>query len=203
MDTLQLPRMARRKLATRQRIVREAIELFGRQGFDGTKIEDIVVRADVAKGTFFNYFPRKEALLTHLIEQRLSAAVANTADLLRVAIPVRDKLLDLYAEAASGHEEDAVGTRALLAEEATRVLSPASLDDLAARWSLLVRGLVDQGLRSGEIRRGLKPAQAALVLNAVYTAVLRAWAGATPGTYDLRAEIRAHVLMVMDGFAAL
>ncbi len=199
MESLILPRLARKKLATRDRILREAIELFGRNGFDGTRVDDIVTRADVAKGTFFNYFPRKEALLAHLIEARLGAAVANTSDLLRVAIPVRDKLIDLFAEAASAHEEDSPRTRVLMANEAARVLSPASEEDVAARWGLLVGGLIEQGQRSGDIRRGIEPASAAMLLNAVYVAVLKAWAGVTGGASDLRAAVREHLLMVLDG----
>jgi len=34
--------------------------------YEETTVEEITERADVAKGTFFNYFPSKEALLGEL-----------------------------------------------------------------------------------------------------------------------------------------
>jgi AcrR family transcriptional regulator len=216
MDAVPAPRLALRKLATRERIVREAFELFARQGFEATTVDAIVTRADVAKGTFFNYFPRKEALITDLFERRLRAAVANATDLIGIGIPVRDKLLDLYAEAASGHEDDAPLARTLLATEAARALGAAGAAEYALQWRALVHELVRQGQRSGELRSGIEPAQVVRVLNAIYVAVLDAWAagdgarreGATApqpheaGAGDLRTAVREHLLLVLDGIGA-
>ena len=39
------------------------MELFGEHGFDQVTVDDIAAAADVAKGTFFNYFPSKDHLL--------------------------------------------------------------------------------------------------------------------------------------------
>jgi AcrR family transcriptional regulator len=40
-----------------------ALDLFERDGFDATSVEQIAERADVARRTFFHYFPGKEAVL--------------------------------------------------------------------------------------------------------------------------------------------
>ena len=64
-------RRERHKAEIRDRLVRAAIKLFGTRGFTDTTVEDITEAADVAKGTFFNYFSTKEMLLTDLIERRL------------------------------------------------------------------------------------------------------------------------------------
>jgi AcrR family transcriptional regulator len=58
-----LGRRERKKLDTRKRIFRVAFELFTAKGFDGTTVEEIAERADVGKGTVFNYFPQKTAFL--------------------------------------------------------------------------------------------------------------------------------------------
>jgi len=197
--------MARRKLATRERIVREAFDLFGRHGFEATTVDAIVGRADVAKGTFFNYFPRKEALVSHLFEHRLRGAVAAASDLIGIGIPVRDKLLDLYSEAATGHEDDAPLTRSLLAAEAARALGAKGGADYARAWSALVHELVRQGQRSGEIRAAIDPAQVGRVMNAVYVAALEAWAAraddrsGAAAVRDLRAAVRDHITLVLEG----
>lgn len=73
----QLSRRERKKLETRQSLLAAALELFHEKGYDATPVEEITERADVAKGTFFNYFPSKEALLAELaawrVEQMRSA----------------------------------------------------------------------------------------------------------------------------------
>jgi AcrR family transcriptional regulator len=50
----------------RGRIEDAALALFRRQGFDGSSVDEIVAAAGVAKGTFFNFFPRKNAVLLRL-----------------------------------------------------------------------------------------------------------------------------------------
>jgi AcrR family transcriptional regulator len=61
-----ISRRERKKEETRQRLLSVSLELFHEQGYSATTVEDITERADVAKGTFFNYFPSKEALLSEL-----------------------------------------------------------------------------------------------------------------------------------------
>jgi AcrR family transcriptional regulator len=58
-----LSRRERKKQETRQALLQAAWVLFHDKGFDDTTIEEITERADVAKGTFFNYFSSKDALL--------------------------------------------------------------------------------------------------------------------------------------------
>jgi TetR/AcrR family transcriptional regulator, cholesterol catabolism regulator len=58
-------RRERRAAETRERIFRAAIELFAERGLANVTVEQITERADVGKGTFFNYFQNKEAVLTY------------------------------------------------------------------------------------------------------------------------------------------
>ena len=50
----------RKKLERRRCIEAAAIDLFGAQGFDGTTIDDIAAKADIAPRTFFYYYDTKE-----------------------------------------------------------------------------------------------------------------------------------------------
>jgi TetR/AcrR family transcriptional regulator, cholesterol catabolism regulator len=55
-------RRERRARETRQRILESAFALFGERGVDGVTVEEIAERAEVARGTVFNYFSSKESL---------------------------------------------------------------------------------------------------------------------------------------------
>jgi AcrR family transcriptional regulator len=65
-------RVERRKARTRQGLLMAARRLFAARGMDGTTIAEIAEHADVAIGSFYNYFGTKEKLLDALIEEELS-----------------------------------------------------------------------------------------------------------------------------------
>lgn len=65
MQTAQTPpgRREKRKQELRARIEEAAYILFERNGIDETSIEQICIEADVARRTFYGYFPNKHALM--------------------------------------------------------------------------------------------------------------------------------------------
>src|SRR5579862_4554994 len=83
-------RRERHKTDVRNRLLRAAFELFGTRGFQATTVEDITQAADVAKGTFFNYFSTKEILLTQMGEHRLDILRAALAEAQLQRTPSRE-----------------------------------------------------------------------------------------------------------------
>src|SRR5438132_11247396 len=67
----ETPRRERRKEETRNHIFQAAMKLFEKKGAFKTTVEEITAEADVGKGTFFNYFPSKEAIFGALAERKL------------------------------------------------------------------------------------------------------------------------------------
>ena len=52
-----------------QEIIQAARALFLSQGYENTSIDDIVRRVNVAKGLFYYYFPKKEAILAAIADE--------------------------------------------------------------------------------------------------------------------------------------
>ena len=67
-----LNRADRRRLRTRAAVVAAARELFGSQGVGATTIQHITEAADVAKGSFYNHFDSKDAVLRAIVEETLA-----------------------------------------------------------------------------------------------------------------------------------
>lgn len=57
------------KQQVRERILDEALSLFSERGFEKTTVADIVSQCDIARGTFYNYFPDMNSLFDALINQ--------------------------------------------------------------------------------------------------------------------------------------
>ncbi len=63
MEKSRVSRTERKKEETRKKIIAVAMDLFNKQGFDQTTVEQIAEEADVNKGTIYNHFPAKEAII--------------------------------------------------------------------------------------------------------------------------------------------
>ena len=69
------------KQQVRERILDEALSLFSERGFEKTTVADIVSQCDIARGTFYNYFPDMNSLFDALINQlnqRIIEAIQHT-----------------------------------------------------------------------------------------------------------------------------
>jgi len=73
----RLSRRERRKIATREALIRAAQEVIAVKGVYLAVIEEITERADVAKGSFYQYFRDRDDLLQVLLTRRLEELQAE------------------------------------------------------------------------------------------------------------------------------
>ncbi len=74
-------RRERRKRATRQALLDAANSLLASRSLDSLSVDEIAMRADVGKGTFYNYFADKDALereLASRVRERVESEIART-----------------------------------------------------------------------------------------------------------------------------
>ncbi len=196
-----LSRRERKKDETRHRIFHAAIDLFREKGFEQTTVDDITEKADVAKGTFFNYFRRKEAVLAFLSETRLQAIEDNAEAFMAAAGPAREKLTELYLNAASAYEEeDSELSRYVLLELMSRLFSPT--EEVVIRWHEQIVQLVTRGQGNGELRTELDPLRVEAVLTGLYYATLYEWVCSVPPAFSVAEELRARLNLAMEGIAS-
>lgn len=88
-----------------------ALDLFARDGFDATTVDDIAGAAGISRRTFFRYYPSKNDVVWGDFEERL-ATMAAELDATDPAVPVLDALADvvvrfnaLPAEAIAAHRQ--------------------------------------------------------------------------------------------------
>src|SRR5579859_6886603 len=83
-------RRTENKEKTRQAILKAALELFAKQGFDRTTTKTISREAGIAEGTLFNYFRTKEDLALYFLERELDAVIKwyrDDARIQKAALP--------------------------------------------------------------------------------------------------------------------
>ena len=69
-----------RTLKTRARLLEVAEELVKTSGYEGLRVEEVVLGAGVAKGTFFAHFRDKDALMERMIGAELQALMERIAE---------------------------------------------------------------------------------------------------------------------------
>jgi AcrR family transcriptional regulator len=61
----------KRTLETRGRLIAAAEDIIAESGFEALRVEEVVLRAGTAKGTFFAHFRDKDALMDRIIGDRI------------------------------------------------------------------------------------------------------------------------------------
>ncbi len=197
MTELELSRRERKKEETRERIFKAACKLFRDKGFEATTIDEIAEKADVAKGTFFNYFPRKEAVLGFLSEIWIEEAEAKAGAIIGSKGPLLDRIRDLFVDFAGFYEEDPQLAHHIVTEAARRFTDDC--DDMCQRWDALGVRLMEHMQDNGEVRRDVTPSRAHEILGAVYHDTLMRWAAAERKPFALQEELRTRLNIVIQG----
>jgi TetR/AcrR family transcriptional regulator of autoinduction and epiphytic fitness len=169
-------RRARKHSQTQSLLAETAIRLFETNGYDAVTMEQIAANADVAKGTLYNHFATKEAVLAHWIHAQLEADLIRLQP--RVArqagfAPALSMLLGASAGWCEKH-------RALLVPYIRfRFLSlgvsardeDAPNSDMADGFALLIA----KGQATGELRDDLAATHLATLFHHLYLGALMRW----------------------------
>jgi|SRR5690606_16526112 len=154
-----------------------AVELFLEQGFDGTNVTEIALRAGIGRSSFFNYASSKADLLWGDLDGRIRAAGAAVDS----GLPLRDAL----AKVGEGIAPDALAL-AIGNAETMRIEDHLEREAGLRLWRL--SGIAATALR----REGADPLDARVLGGAYGSAVIAAiwaWASHAPGAKPLAAHV--------------
>lgn len=198
-------RRERKKLETRRRIFRSAFELFASKGFEGTTVEEIAKRADVAKGTVFNYFPHKRAFLLAAHREwmvRLEEDLGPPDSWKGSAQGQLLRILEYMAELSAEHRE--ISRMVIFESMRETYLRMARNQGQEAQDGVrLLEGLaveiIRRGKARGEVRPDLEEEQAAsLVASTAFNTLVR-WLVKDGSAEDMKAALAAKLDLIFTG----
>ena len=150
--------MSDKKERKRELILDTAFELILENGYANTKIIDIANKAGIGKGTVYEYFKSKEALILELIDKRVRLDFAEVCQAMGQAPTCREKLtkyIQLEIETAEKYKTNVSD----LQNEFINNNNSISMDVLNAVHSIVssqfeaIRDVIKDGVDSGEFRR--------------------------------------------------
>lgn len=199
MTDIEVSRRERKKEETKDRILQATFQLFRKHGVEGTTVEQICDQADVAKGTFFNYFPHKEAVFGSLSESWVAEAEQTLGEMLERGGLTWEQVLDAFIAFAAYYEQDRDLAKHM-AQEWTRCMYDAD-DTVARRWDALGVHVVRQLQARGQLRPDADPRLVNRVLGDVYHDTIVMWLAAPEPPFPLQAELRKRLTLVVEGLA--
>jgi AcrR family transcriptional regulator len=194
-----LGRRARRKEQTRQQIFQAAMKLFEQKGIFSTTVEEITEAADVGKGTFFNYFPSKETILTAMAERQL-AAIERAVEKAKDAPSVHPILTEMIKELSAGPGRSQIMLRSLLSMVLSNKMLFEIFSQVLQKGRKMLAAILERGQRVGEVRRDIPAIELARCLHQSALGTSFIWAVSPPS--DLMAWQERSLDLFWRGIAA-
>jgi AcrR family transcriptional regulator len=140
------------KVATRERILDAALEVFARKGYHRAIVDDIVRASGTSKGAVYRHFPNKEAVFLALVDDfaaRLARSVGAAIAEQHGALARVEGALTAALATFAANERLA---RLILLEAVS--LGPtyqAKRAEVAGRFAALIQGHLDEAVADGSI----------------------------------------------------
>jgi len=195
-------RRERKRQQTLDHLAQTAYRLFETLGYDAVTMEQIAAQADVAKGTLYNHFPVKEALLAHRFHGELAATLAELRPALR-ALPSFAQRLARILHASAHWSESHRAYLGPYLRYRLATLQPGARDGgRYPRSGLheLFASMIAEAQSSGQLRSDLPAERLAHQLQFLHLSAMLRWLD-RPGT-TLRAEFDAAIALFLHGAAS-
>ena len=202
MDLKIANRTERKKEETRKKIIQVAMNLFEKQGFDSTTMEQIALEADIAKGTLYNHFPVKEAIISAYIHGMIRERVPEVIHLMKQLPDTRSRLITVLRKSLEWIEVEFdkdlykkyFAYRMQTMEQSIRDQSLRSGSQSA------LENIIGMGQEAGEIRQDIPIEVLALQFEALHTFTVAAWL-AIPEKFSVYENISLNVDLFLNGAA--
>jgi len=189
----------RKKARLRQEIIKTAIRLFRKHGYEKTRIDDIVEILEISQPTFFRYFPTKDAVLREVGRRGFSCITERLQSELSSKATTAERLRRLFQEMAREVEADRPLWQAVVLSGA---MDPVHSPDMRVRKEAeigLLQEILAEGQKQGDVTRDFPAAHLAEFMETLYHTLVRQWAVDLTGPHKLTERVRSAVEFFLRG----
>ena len=187
---------------TKGKIIEAAWDLFYRQGYDDTTVEEIIAASGTSRGSFYHYFEGKDALLSSLsyLFDRKYEELSDTLDLQTDRF---EQLMYLNRELFAMVENSiSLDLLARLYSSQLVTRGDKHLLDHNRTYYKLLRQIMLEGQQRGELRADLPVSEMVRVYALCERALIYDWC-LSEGDYSLQQYAKTMMPLFFGGFRAL
>ena len=189
----------RKKARLRQQIIETAIRLFRKQGYEKTRIDDIVKILEISQPTFFRYFPSKDAVLRDVGKRGFECIAERLKSELSTKANTAERLHRLYHAMALEAETDRPLWKAVVLSGAMDPVRSPEVRGLEGVAISRLREILAQGQERGEITSVFPVVHLAEFMEALYHTVVRQWTVDLTGPHKLTERVDSAVEFFLRG----
>lgn len=164
---------------TEKRILLAALELFVRNGFHGTSIDDIMAKVRLTKGAFYSHFDSKNALFMRLLESYRHFFIGGLVEAIETcegnALDKLNRVISHCSTFAVEHTYLCVFLTFLTTELNSDVNFEPALKGIYLEYQKIISKVISDGQKQQLLKQELDPDLAALTFMALHDGILHQW----------------------------
>ncbi len=147
----------------KQELLGIAYEMFLTKGYEDTSVDEIIDRAQIAKGTYYHYFASKEQMLEEVIGMMISAEAEKAKLILSQPVPAPQKIAGIIAAMKPDASEAPINNTLNRPENV--FMHNKIRRSLIATVTPILSEVVEQGINDGIFRCECIPERVKMLLN--------------------------------------
>ena len=192
----------KKKIETKNKIFEVSGRLFKEKGFENTTVDEITKEAGIAKGTFFNYFSTKEALLLYFGEKKEELVYDLIENETMKNIPTKEKIKNILICLADSCEKDKELTKLLILEHTKYMqhscLGPDECKNSLYRLNKLVCASLEVGVGNKDVKNSIDVKMVADIITGIHLYSLIVWLK-SDGEISFSNSISEKIDMLFEG----
>ncbi|MEC0212589.1 TetR/AcrR family transcriptional regulator [Paenibacillus ehimensis] len=189
---------ASRKQELKELIFVQSIKLFKEKGFDNVTVEEITQACGIAKGTFYNYFPKKEAVLLHLAVSQLES-VHESIQRNQNMPDLKQQLLHLFSNLFHQYAEQPDMVRLVVSEMMRADMFIDAEMRIVEKFRQALAALLEDAKDKGLLTTQAASEDIAAVLTGVYFNSLLIWLSGDTAAIQIETLFQRHFDIVWEG----
>lgn len=198
MDQKPQTRTERKKEETHKRIITAAVGLFNQYGLEAVTMEQIAETVDIAKGTLYNYYPSKEAIINAFIQHTFQERNDDRISQLRQLPDTRTRLTRVFRVLIEGVQAQGAIFEAFMVYRMKQVTSFKPVEGEQSGLSFLIHEIIDLGQQSHELRTDLPEEYLSGLFEYTLIAAIRPYY-LDPASFDPQRSVDQCVDLFMNG----